>query len=79
MVNATFANNKADLTTSASVPSVYNSVSWNNDTQNLTTDDNNKNVAITRGVATIMSMKVLTSAIRIMQMSIIAIIVYAQV
>lgn len=50
-VNATFANNKADLTTSASVPSVYNSVSWNNDTQNLTTDDNNKNVAITRGVA----------------------------
>lgn len=51
VVNATFANNKADLTTSASVPSVYNSVSWNNDTQNLTTDDNNKNVAITRGVA----------------------------
>lgn len=50
-VNATFANNKADLTTSASVPSVYNSVSWNNDTQNLTTDDYNKNVAITRGVA----------------------------
>lgn len=50
-VNATFANNKADLTTSASVPSVYNSVSWNNDTQNLTTDDDNKNVAITRGVA----------------------------
>lgn len=51
VVNATFANNKTDLTTSASVPSVYNSVSWNNDTQNLTTDDNNKNVAITRGVA----------------------------
>lgn len=51
VVNATFANNKADITTSASVPSVYNSVSWNNDTQNLTTDDNNKNVAITRGVA----------------------------
>lgn len=51
VVNATFANNKADLTTSASVPSIYNSVSWNNDTQNLTTDDNNKNVAITRGVA----------------------------
>lgn len=51
VVNATFANNKADLTTSASVPSVYNSVSWNNDTQNLTTDDGNKNVAITRGVA----------------------------
>lgn len=51
VVNATFANNKADLTTSASVPSVYNSVSWNNDTQNLTTDDYNKNVAITRGVA----------------------------
>ena len=51
VVNATFANNKADLTTSASVPSVYNSVSWNNDTQNLTTDDDNKNVAITRGVA----------------------------
>lgn len=51
VVNATFANNKADLTTSASVPSVYNSVSWNNDTQNLTTDDYNKNMAITRGVA----------------------------
>lgn len=51
VVNATFANNKADLTTSASVPFVYNSVSWNNDTQNLTTDDDNKNVAITRGVA----------------------------
>lgn len=51
VVNVTFANNKADLTTSASVPSVYNSVSWNNDTQNLTTDDDNKNVAITRGVA----------------------------
>lgn len=51
VVNATFANNKTDLTTSASVPSVYNSVSWNNDTQNLTTDDDNKNVAITRGVA----------------------------
>lgn len=51
VVNATFANNKTDLTTSASVPSVYNSVSWNNDTQNLTTDDYNKNVAITRGVA----------------------------
>ena len=51
VVNATFANNKADLTTLASVPSVYNSVSWNNDTQNLTTDDDNKNVAITRGVA----------------------------
>lgn len=51
VVNATFANNKADITTSASAPSVYNSVSWNNDTQNLTTDDYNKNVAITRGVA----------------------------
>lgn len=51
VVNVTFANNKADITTSASVPSVYNSVSWNNDTQNLTTDDYNKNVAITRGVA----------------------------
>lgn len=51
VVNATFANNKTDITTSASVPSVYNSVSWNNDTQNLTTDDDNKNVAITRGVA----------------------------
>lgn len=51
VVNATFANNKTDLTTLASVPSVYNSVSWNNDTQNLTTDDDNKNVAITRGVA----------------------------
>ena len=49
VVNATFANNTVDLTTAASdnVPVVYNSVSWNNnDTQNLTTDGTNMNVAI---------------------------------
>lgn len=53
VVNATFANNTVDLTTAASgnVPAVYNSVSWNNDTQNLTTDDTNNNVAIAGTVA----------------------------
>lgn len=44
VVNATFANNTtADMTGTANV---YNSVSWNNGTQNLTTDDTNKNVAL---------------------------------
>lgn len=56
VVNATFANNTVDLTTAASdnVPAVYNSVSWNNGTQNLTTDDTNNtnnNVAINGNVA----------------------------
>lgn len=47
VVNATFANNTTDLTAaSGNVPAVYNSVSWKNDTQNLTTDDTNNNVAI---------------------------------
>lgn len=44
VVNATFANNTtADMTGTANV---YNSVSWNNGTQNLTTNDTNKNVAL---------------------------------
>ena len=53
VVNATFANNTVDLTTAASdnVPAVYNSVSWKNGTQNLTTDDTNNNVAIAGTVA----------------------------
>ena len=46
VVNATFANNTTDLTTATkdNVPSVYNSVSWKNGTQNLATDDTKKNV-----------------------------------
>lgn len=46
VVNATFANNTTDLTTAATdnVPSVYNSVSWNNEKQNL--PNNNNNVSI---------------------------------
>ena len=47
VVNATFANNQTDLTFSTTArPNVYNSVSWKNVTQNLTTDDAAKNVAI---------------------------------
>ncbi len=47
VVNATFANNQTDLTFSTTArPNVYNSVSWKNVTQNLTTDDDAKNVAI---------------------------------
>lgn len=52
VVNATFANNTTDLTAASdNVPAVYNSVSWNNGTQNLTTDDTNNNVAINGNVA----------------------------
>lgn len=45
VVNATFANNTTDYTTTGT-PAIYNSVSWNNVTQNLTTNDTNKNVAL---------------------------------
>lgn len=45
VVNATFANNTTDYTTTGT-PAIYNSVSWNNGTQNLTTNDTNKNVAL---------------------------------
>lgn len=53
VVNATFANNETDLTTAASdkAPSVYNSVSWNNGKQNLSTDETNSNVSIDDNVA----------------------------
>lgn len=53
VVNATFANNVTDLTTAASnnAPTVYNSVSWNNGTQNLLTDVTNSNVSIEGTVA----------------------------
>lgn len=46
VVNATFANNTTDMTFSdANKPSVYNSVSWNNTTQNLPTGNNNVSIA----------------------------------
>ena len=54
VVNATFANNTtADMTFAgdADKPSVYNSVSWNNGTQNLKTDVTNSNVSIDGAVA----------------------------
>lgn len=46
VVNATFAQNKTDLT---GVPTdkIYNSVAWKNGTQKLQTDGTNNNVAIT--------------------------------
>lgn len=43
VVNATFAQNTTDLT---GAPAVYNSVAWNNGTQNLQTNSINNNVAI---------------------------------
>lgn len=54
VVNATFANNQtADLTFAGDTnkPSVYNSVSWNNGVQHLTTESANNNVAILGTVA----------------------------
>lgn len=44
VVNATFAQNTTDLT--GTPKGIYNSVSWKNGTQNLTTDTEKKNVAI---------------------------------
>ena len=43
VVNATFANNITDVTGTGY--GMYNSVSWNNDTQNLPDGNNNKNIA----------------------------------
>ena len=43
VVNATFANNSTDVT--GTVYRMYNSVSWNNDTQSLPDVNNNKNIA----------------------------------
>ena len=52
VVNATFANNRTADLTFAGDASVYNSVSWNNGAQNLTTDYlTNHNVAIAGTVA----------------------------
>lgn len=49
IVNATFANNTIDLT---GMPAgIYNSVAWNNGTQNLKTDVTNSNVSIDGAVA----------------------------
>lgn len=42
VVNATFANNTTDI--EGNPKGIYNSVSWNNENQNLTTDDTKKNV-----------------------------------
>lgn len=49
VVNATFAQNKTDLT--GTPAGIYNSVAWNNKTQNLQTDNTNNNVAIASTVA----------------------------
>lgn len=49
VVNATFANNTTDLT--GTPAGIYNSVAWNNETQNLQTDNTNNNVAIASTVA----------------------------
>lgn len=49
VVNATFAQNKTDLT--GTPAGIYNSVAWKNKTQNLQTDNTNNNVAIASTVA----------------------------
>ena len=53
VVNATFAQNRVDYTTAgSSAPAIYNTVAWNNGTQNLTDVPNgNHNVAIAGTVA----------------------------
>lgn len=45
VVNATFAQNRMDIAEVSSNLSVYNSTSWNNTTQYLSTDNTNANVA----------------------------------
>ena len=53
LVNTTFANNKtADMSTE--LTKVYNSVSWNNETQNMPTDEgkNNRNITFTGEAST---------------------------
>lgn len=42
VINATFANNNTDVT--GSEYKIHNSVSWNNGTQNLPSDNNNRNI-----------------------------------
>lgn len=49
VVNATFAQNRVDYTGSGA--HIYNTVAWNNGTQNLTTSADNHNVAIAARVA----------------------------
>ena len=52
VVNATFAKNQTDMTfADANKPLVYNSVSWKNGAQNLTTESANNNVSIAGTVA----------------------------
>ena len=52
LVNNTFANNNTDM--SAGLADVYNSVSWNNETQNMPTDEgkNNRNITFTGDAST---------------------------
>lgn len=52
LVNNTFANNNTDM--SAGLADVYNSVSWNNETQNMPNDDgkNNRNITFTGDAST---------------------------
>lgn len=50
VVNATFAQNGVDYTTAGNAPAIYNTVAWNNGTQNLATLEANHNVAIAAGV-----------------------------
>lgn len=52
LVNNTFANNNTDM--SAGLSDVYNSVSWNNETQNMPNDDgkNNRNITFTGDAST---------------------------
>lgn len=49
VVNATFANNTIDLT--GTPAGIYNSVAWNNVTQNLANQTNNNNVVIAGTIA----------------------------
>ena len=49
VVNATFANNTTDLT--GTPAGIYNSVAWNNVTQNLANQTNNNNVVIAGTIA----------------------------
>ena len=52
VVNATFAKNQTDMTfADANKPLVYNSVSWKNGAQNLTTESANNNVSIAGTIA----------------------------
>lgn len=52
LVNTTFANNNTDMI--RDLTNVYNSVSWNNETQNMPTDEgkNNRNITFTGEAST---------------------------